>query len=192
MNKNQIYNILMSDNVLLSIKENLETILQIIPEINEMIGFEHNHPHHHVDVWNHTLLALSMSPKNFEIRLVLLLHDIGKPHSFQDERVRHFKGHARVSAEIAYSILKRLEFSNDEILKLCYLIEQHDTPITDKEIHDNKELTIIKFNVQCCDALAHNPLKLEKRIRYLLIINEKINNDIDQEKCRKLISKFYK
>ena len=52
--------------------------------------------------------------------------------------------------------------------------------------------TIIKFNVQCCDALAHNPLKLEKRIRYLLIINEKINNDIDQEKCRKLISKFYK
>ena len=54
-----------------------------------MIGFEHKHPHHHLDVWNHTLLALSYSPKDFDIRLVLLLHDIGKPHSYQDEEIRH-------------------------------------------------------------------------------------------------------
>jgi len=46
---------------------------------------------------------------------------------------------------------------------------------------DNYELSLMKFKIQCCDALAHNPLKLEKRIKYLLYINEKINN----EKCKK-------
>lgn len=192
MPKEKIYNILMSDDVATNINDNLDLILNLIPELKDIIGFEHNHPHHHLDVWNHTLLALSYSPKIFEIRLVLLLHDIGKPHSYQDKEVRHFRGHPKISSNIAFNILKRLNFTDDEIFKLCYLIEQHDTPIKDKEIINNKELALLKFKIQCCDALAHNPSKLEKRMKYLLTINEKINNQKEQEKCRKLIINFSK
>lgn len=192
MDKEKIYSILMNDDIITSINNNLDVLLNFIPELKDMIGFEHNHPHHHLDVWNHTLLALSYSPKDFDIRLVLLLHDIGKPHSYQDEEVRHFRGHPKISSNIAFNIFKRLNFNDEEIFKLCYLIKQHDTPITSQEMTDDKELAITKFKIQCCDALAHNPLKLGKRIKYLLTMNEKLNNELEQEKCRKLIFKFYK
>lgn len=188
----ELYNILMSDDIVNNIKNNLDRILYIIPELKDLIGFEHNHPHHHLDVWDHTLLALSNSPQDFEIRLVLLLHDIGKPHSYQDKEVRHFKNHAKVSSEISNNILKRLNLNENEINKLCYHIEQHDTPITEEEIINDKDLAIIKFKIQCCDALAHNPLKLEKRINYLLNMNKLLNNEEEQIKCRKLILNYTK
>lgn len=98
MEKEMIRKILMSDDVVDSINQNLDMILNFISELKDMISFEHNHPHHHLDVWNHTLLALSIFPQNFDIRLVLLLHDIVKPHSYQDEEIRHFKGHPKVSS----------------------------------------------------------------------------------------------
>lgn len=187
MLKNKIIEILMSDNIINCINENLDVVLEVIPELKDMIGFEHNHPHHHLDVWNHTLLALSLSPKDIEVRLVLLLHDIGKPHSYQDEEVRHFRGHAKVSREIAFEVLKRLNFEDDEISKLCYLIEEHDTFITDEEIIKNRELAIKKFKIQVCDGLAHNPLVLDKRKEYLLAINEKLNTGQEKEKYKTLI-----
>ena len=192
MSKDKLYNILLSDDVVTAINDNLDVVLNLIPELKKIIGFDHRHPHHHLDVWNHTLLALSYSPRDFDIRVVLLLHDIGKPHVYQDEEVRHFRGHPKMSAVMSFNILKRLKFSDEEVFKLCYLIEQHDTPITDEEIINNRELTLMKFKIQYCDALAHNPLKLEKRIKYLLDINEKINFEKEKDKCRKLISKFCK
>lgn len=88
-----------------------------------MIGFEHKHHPYHLDVWNNTLLALSCEPKYFKIRLVLLLHDIGKPFSYQDGEIKHFKNHPKICSEIAYNILKRLNFNEDEISNICYLIE---------------------------------------------------------------------
>ena len=186
MLNNELYNILLNDDVVGSINENIEILLNIIPELKDIIGFEHKHPHHHLDVWNHTLLALSYSPKDFKIRLVLLLHDIGKPHCYQEGEIRHFKGHPQVSANIYYIIFKRLNFKEKEIDELCYLIKEHDNPITNKEIIDNIELTINKFKIQCCDALAHNPTKLEKRIKYLLKVNEKLNNLKELPECKKM------
>ena len=123
MEKEKLYNILLSADIVTAINDNLDDILILIPELENIIGFEHKHPHYHLDVWNHTLLALSYSPKDFDIRLVLLLHDIGKPYSCQDGAIRDFRGHSKVSADMSYNILKRLNFSNDEIFKLCYLIE---------------------------------------------------------------------
>lgn len=176
MEKETIYHILMNDDVVTSIHNHLNTMLVLIPELSDMIGLEYNHPHHHLDVWNHTLLTLKNAPKDAEIRLVLLLHDIGKPHSYQDEEIRHFRSHPKISAQIALQILKRLHFNPDEIKRLCYLIEQHDSPITEEEIKNDEELARTKIIIQCCDTLAHNPSKLEKRITYLLSINGKLNH----------------
>lgn len=190
MKKDILYNILIQNNVIGAINENLDVLLDLIPEIKDMMGFSHNHPHHHLDVWNHTLLALSYSSNDFTVRVVLLLHDIGKPHSYQDGDVRHFNGHPLVSSKMSEVILERLGFSNDEIIKLCYLIREHDSLITDSEINNDIDIARVKFNVQCCDALAHNPLKLEKRIKYLLDVNEKLYDKEDRVKCKKLVSKF--
>ena len=159
--------ILLSDDIVKSINDNEDELLFIIPEIKHMIGFEHNHPHHHLDVWEHTLLALSLSEKDFDIRLCLLLHDIGKPFSYQDGEVRYFKNHPKVSAEMSKEILQRLGFDEDYSEYICYLIENHDTPISDEQIQANYELAIKLFKIQRCDALAHHPNKLEKRKDYL-------------------------
>lgn len=185
--KNVLYDILMSDNVVESIKKNLDILLILIPELKDMIGFEHKNPHHHLDVWNHTLLALSISPKKLDIRLALLLHDIGKPHCYQDEEVRHFKGHPQKSKEISFKILARLKFSENEISKLCYLIEKHDTIISNEEILKNEKLAIKRFKIQFCDTLAHNPEEIERRKKYLYYINKKLSYESEKEKMIVLI-----
>ena len=168
--------ILTSGNVVDCINNNLEYLLTIIPELKFMLGFLHKHPHHHLDVWEHTLLALKLSENDFEIRLTLLLHDIGKPFSYQEGKIRHFKNHADVSSKMANNILKRLDFDDKFIKEVCYLIKNHDIPITINDILKNKELMFKRYKVQYCDALAHHPEKLEKRIEYLNDIREKLND----------------
>lgn len=162
-----LHSVLLSKNIVESINNNLDYLLQIIPEIKYMIGFEHNHPHHHLDVWNHTLLALSLSKDDFDIRLTLLLHDIGKPFSYQDEEVRHFRNHAEVSSNMSKKILRRLNFDDKYIDYICYLIKYHDTPITDEQMANNYDLCLKLYEIQKCDALAHHPDKLERRKKYI-------------------------
>lgn len=163
----KLESILSSEDVVLSIRNNLEELLTLISEINYMIGFEHKHPHHHLDVWEHTLLALSLSENILEIRLVLLLHDIGKPFSFVEGEVRNFRNHPKVSSTMSRKILLRLGYEESFINEVCYLIEFHDTPISSQIIHDNFELAYKQFQVQRCDALAHHPDMLEKRKIYI-------------------------
>jgi len=85
--KSKIEEILIAQNVEKSISENMESLLKLIPEIKSMIGFEHKHPHHHLDVWQHTLEVLkNLDTKDLELNIAALLHDIGKPFSYQDKK----------------------------------------------------------------------------------------------------------
>ena len=60
--------------------------------------------------------------------------------------------------------LKNPKTEKDEI---CYLVEFHDTPITSKDISEDMDLAYKRYLVQYCDIYAHNPDKLESRIKYL-------------------------
>ena len=162
-----LYKILTSSNIVKSINDNLDELLILIPELKFIIGFEHKHPHHHLDVFNHTLFALSLSESDFEIRLCLLLHDIGKPFSYQEGENRHYFNHAKVSSIISKTILERLHYNDDLINEVCYLIKYHDTTKNKEEIIENYNLQEKRYKIQVCDAFAHNPYKLEKRIKYL-------------------------
>lgn len=176
-----LYNILMSKDIVRQINSSFDDLISLIPELKYMVGFEHRHPHHHLDVWEHTLYALSLSDQNFDVRLSLLLHDIGKPFSFIEENeIRHFNNHPRVSAEMSKQILTRLGFDNEYVARICYLVEYHDTPITQNDINNNYDLSYTRYLIQECDSLAHNPSKLEKRKKYLettrvLILQKQIN-----------------
>jgi len=128
----------------------------------------HKHPHHNLDVWNHTLYAVSLSKKDFTIRLALLLHDIGKPYCYtEDNGIRHFHNHAFYSYLLTKTILTRLCFKDDYINEVCYLVRYHDTPINEKDILNNYELEEKRYEIQRCDTLAHNPKYNEKRENYL-------------------------
>ena len=162
-----LYSILMSDDIVSSINKNIDYLLDLMPEIKYMIGFDQKHPHHHLDVWNHTLLALSLSPKDFEVRLSLLLHDIGKPFSYQEGEVRHFKGHPKISSEMSKKILARIGYDKEFVEKIVKYIELHDTKITERDIESNPKMYLKLYEIQYCDALAHHPDKLDKRKEYL-------------------------
>ncbi len=166
--------ILLSDDVVKSINDNLDYLVKIIPEIRFMFNFDQKNPQHHLDVWNHTLLALSLSEKDFDVRLCLLLHDIGKPFSYQEEKVRHFKNHNKISANISKELLCRLKYDEEYIMKISTMIYLHDLPILDSQIEEDYDFCLKLYEVQRCDALAHNPIYLKRRIEYLDKTKEKL------------------
>lgn len=170
--------ILTADDAAQSIRENLDVLLYIIPELEPMIGFDHMHPHHHLDVWEHTLLAVSLAQKDdFETKLILLLHDIGKPHSWSfDGTVRHFYGHAKASKQISQPILDRLGFPLSHRNELLEIIERHDDALCQIDIEKQNELSRKIFKVQVCDCLAHNPEMNVKRLEYISQITELFEN----------------
>ena len=81
-----------------------------------------------------------------------------------------------VSAVAAKKILERFELKEPFVDKICFLIENHDKPITTNEIVHDYELYETLFHIQECDALAHNPDYLEKRINYINETDEKFRS----------------
>ena len=160
--------ILLSDNVIESINNNLDKLINLFPEIKDMIGFDHKNKHHYLDVWEHTLKALSFSNKNFIVRLTLLLHDIGKPYSYQEDGdIRHFKNHNIVSEKIARKRLIELDYDKNFVDKICYLILNHDIEISKEDLIDDYKLQLLRFQVQICDIKAHKLLVNDKRLIYI-------------------------
>ena len=165
--RDYVTRLLLEENVVDAIRADEERLLTIIPELRRTVGFDHRHPHHHLDVWEHTLLALSVSERSLSVRLALLLHDSGKPHCFTEGEVRHFRGHHIKSAEIAESVLRRLDFDIETASEVITLVRRHDTAMTERDIEENLRLSKLLFEVQRCDTLAHNPLHNERRMEYL-------------------------
>jgi tRNA nucleotidyltransferase (CCA-adding enzyme) len=161
------------ENLLLSkyfkIDANKEKVFKIIPELKAEDGFDQKHPHHCFNVWDHTMEALKRSKPDLQIRIALLLHDIGKPYSYQEDGdIRHFRGHPQKSAEISKQILQRLGYSDKEVEDLCYLINNHNTLIDINKVNENNlELTKKLLYIQYCDAYAHHPEHIEERIERL-------------------------
>ena len=145
-------------------------IFSIIPELKNEDGFKQNHPHHCYDVWKHTCVALQNSDNDLEVRIALLLHDIGKPYSYQDEEVRHFHGHPEVGAEMTKDILTRMDYKKQQIEDIYFLVKNHDTIIDIKNINpQNIDINKKLLHIQYCDAKAHHPEHIEKRINKLIV-----------------------
>lgn len=178
MNKENLEDILSlnGEEMVKSLQENRKQIFQMIPELEDEYGFEQRNPWHIYDVWNHTLVALKNSKSDLEIRLALLLHDIGKPHSYQDdENVRHFKKHPEKGAQIAKNILERLGYNEGEVINICFLVENHAKTIDVQDINMNN-IDIMKklLLIQYYDASAYNPKYTNQVFERLDIIKENI------------------
>ncbi|MEZ5366853.1 MAG: CCA tRNA nucleotidyltransferase [Bryobacterales bacterium] len=102
---------------------------EILPEIKAMQGVEQPPEHHpEGDVWTHTLLMLEGLPAACPVTLALgvLLHDVGKPGTFErgPDRIR-FYGHVELGVEIGRALLRRLRYSNAEIEQALALVANH-------------------------------------------------------------------
>ena len=106
-------------------------LTQVIPELAPSVGFQQHSPHHRYDVFTHTAHVVEAVPREPGLRLAALLHDIGKPASFTlDETGRgHFKGHAKISQELADVILLRLKAPTALRQQVTELIGLHMTKL---------------------------------------------------------------
>ena len=177
--KKQLEQILMGQEVLnvKYLESNKEYLFSIIPELMDEDGFDQRSPWHIYDVWKHTEVALSYSNNDLEERIALLLHDIGKPHSCQEDgEVRHFKGHAEKSAEISRPILERLGYDGQQIDFICWLIGTHSATIDISEVNEQSiERMKKRLSIQYCDCRAYNPEYTPRVIARLDDIKDKMS-----------------
>ena len=134
-----------------------DEIFSIIPELRIEKNFEQKSEWHSFDVWNHTIKAINACDENFEDRLILLLHDIGKPFSFQEDgNIRHFKNHAKQSAKMAKGILLGLNIAESKVNVMVKLIELHSSKIDVQKINKyNIDFYRRLLKIQKCDAKGY-------------------------------------
>lgn len=107
----------------------LDIFEQFIPEFKAMYNFPQNNPHHIYDVLIHTFYTVISCQNDLILRLAALFHDIGKPHSYQDEAdgIRHFVGHNIVGADMTDKIMRRLKYDNNARNAVVQLVLYHDS-----------------------------------------------------------------
>ena len=105
---------------------------QVLPEIGAMKGVKQPPQYHpEGDVWIHTRMMLEGLPKDASPTLAwgVLLHDVGKPPTFQSaaetgDRIR-FNHHVEVGVRMAETICRRLHFSHEDTEQIVALVGNH-------------------------------------------------------------------
>jgi tRNA nucleotidyltransferase (CCA-adding enzyme) len=101
---------------------------EILPELEAAFGVEQNRWHPD-DVGEHTLLVVDAVPRRHSfLRLVALLHDLGKPAAKTWDPTRQdyvFRGHDEIGAHMARTILERLRFPRRDIERAAGLVRAH-------------------------------------------------------------------
>lgn len=147
----ELEGILTGDNVESVLREYVQVIGVVIPEILPMVGFDQHTPFHIYDVWEHSIRVVSGMPPEPIGRLAALFHDIGKPSSFLmgEDGVGHFFGHPEVSYKMAEAIMSRLKFDNATKGDVLSLVRWHDLrpEVTDKSVRK----TIMKVGPRLFD-----------------------------------------
>ena len=117
----------------------------ILPEVSALKGVEQSPQHHpEGDVWTHTLIMLDklQNPK-VTLALGTLLHDIGKPATFErsPERIR-FNGHVEVGMKMAEAICRRLRYPCEVTEQVLALVANHMRFI---HVPEMRQSTLKKF-----------------------------------------------
>lgn len=144
----------------------------ILPELTAGKGLPQPKAHHIYDVWNHSLSAMEHAPKSPFSRWVALMHDVGKPISFNgnvDEP--HFYGHDDVGAKAIVPIMERLHFPRADIDKASKLIKNHlifynpdwsDSAVRKWVARVGPDLVQDQITLARADLAGHGPQKLEE------------------------------
>ena len=126
--KDELNKILLSERPSKGIRLMVESGVMgyIIPEMMKCVGFDQKNKYHNKDVFEHILMVIENCPKDLEIRLAALFHDIAKPDCFtEDDKGGHFYRHELIGAELTEKILKRLKYDNKTIENVTNIMREH-------------------------------------------------------------------
>ena len=171
----------------------IEFLEAIIPEWKKT-HMKQNNPYHLYSVDYHSLYAYAELTDKADIitRIATLLHDIGKPLCYQDDEngIRHFHGHGKVSAEVTDQIMRRLKFDNETREKVVQLIHYHDSvfEVSDKCVKRwlNKigpEQFERLLQLRRADIKAQNTLLIDERLEKVNKVNIVFHEILENQKC---------
>lgn len=164
-----------------------------IPELKDMFEFLQNNPYHKYDVWEHTIHAIeNCECEELIVKLAVLFHDIGKPYSYLDDEdgIRHFKGHGRVSADMTYEVMKRMRFDNETRNAVVELIFYHDATFEVGKKYIKRWLNKIGelqfrrlLQVKKADIKAQNPEYEKDRLEKVSEIEALLEEVLSEQSC---------
>ena len=151
----------------------------VLPEFDQCMMTEQNHPHHSFNVGDHT---------------IMLLHDIGKPKCLTTEEngTTHFYGHPAESEKMAEEILRRLKFDNDTIRMVCKLVEFHDYANEREPSFQTVRRAINRigeegfpciFEVWRGDVLAQSDYMREEKLERIRLWQETYEKVMEERQC---------
>ena len=124
----------------------LETGLlrQVLPEVVDMDGVPQPPQFHpEGDVWTHVKMLLeALEEPSATLAWGALLHDIGKPPTFEVEDRIRFNKHDMVGAKMAEKVCRRLHMSNEDTEKIGTLTAQH---MRFRNVKDMRESKLKRF-----------------------------------------------
>ena len=175
MDMEKLYEILLSENPVLLIKENEEELFKLIPELSVCKNFDQHNEWHIYDVYEHILHVIENVPNDKVLRLTALFHDVGKPMTFKlDENgIGHFRGHWVESQKIFDEFSKKYNLDKKESKLISNLIFYHDAnplKFNDEEFVKfmnsfTKDEIELLYIIKRADLLAQNS-------KYHYVLNE--------------------
>ena len=170
---------------------NFSLIEYFIPEIKTIQDFNQNNPYHDLKLLDHTLKSVKLIENELHLKLVMLLHDLGKAKTqITDENgISHYYEHPSVSVEIASMILDRMKYDNDTKDKVLMLIGYHDCNLESRKAIKRalnkmgEDLLRDLIKVKWADMLAQNPVYAKERLISLMETEQILNEIINQKEC---------
>lgn len=191
----ELNKLLLGDNVFSVLQKYRDVIAVIIPEFKATFDFKQFTKHHCYSVYDHIIKSVEQAPKDNVLRLTMFLHDIAKPQCFVKDNIDggHFKGHQLPSAEMAYTILKRLKYDSATINEVIELIKEHDNryPPEKKAVKrflskHNEDFFEKQLIIRRADTLAQSYYMRQQKLEVLDKTYEIGREIIRQNECFKI------
>ncbi|MBO4323499.1 MAG: HD domain-containing protein [Clostridia bacterium] len=179
------------------LSEYAEVIFEILPELKPCYKFEQHSKWHRYDVYEHIVRSVGYIKSDETLRFAMLFHDAGKPKKFfiGKDGAGHFYGHAKPSAYIAASALKRLKAPNKLINDVFLLVLEHDKPIKGDDISIKKKLKDLGektlfdlIEVKKADHKAQGTVLAEEESKEIFAFEEAVKKIIERGDCYKISS----
>lgn len=120
-------------------------LAKICPWLSRSGGLVQNQKYHKYDVLEHSIRCMGYAPKH--LRLVALLHDVGKTKCFL--QYGNMYDHAKVGSDIVHEWMDKYKFSNKEKSLAIKLIEGHMFDLNNTA----REVAVRKFVAKHIDIL---------------------------------------
>lgn len=163
--------ILTADNVVVAINQNIDMLLEEVPELKYVINYK-KRGREKLDLWSLTLLSLYNSFNDLSVRMTLLFKNLGIV-LMNDMN----KNSNEIASAATTDILKRCEY-NDDFGNKSFLVRNCNREIEDSLIEENFSLAEKLYKIQL--ACSMGVLSNDTNKKYLTGVKYKIKK---KEKC---------